>query len=189
MKRNRFHLWVAGLACLTLTSCSSYDSSEYFSLSSPTSICAQVFDGFDWITSSREYSLGHYRPPLYKVEFADNYLVIYPVRTKYRGFVGPVLLSLLPVPNKLSVPSENNVLRLFSSKPGVLRIQKINGVPVDQKSIRKEDIPLGVELSCSLGMEDVGKRELEVEISIDDKVLILNFSKEKFRHYIPLLVP
>ena len=189
MKKSRFHLWLASLACITLTSCSSYDSSEYFNLSSPTSISAKVFDGFDWVTSSREYSLGHYRPPLYKVEFTDSYLIIYPIRTKYRGFVGPVLLSLFPVPDKLSVPYKNNLLRLFSSKTGALHIWKINGVPVNQEKIRREEVPLGVELSLFLSSEDVGKRELVVEVSMDGKALVLNFSKGKFRHYIPLLVP
>jgi hypothetical protein len=178
--------------CLTLfNGCSTIESREFLCLTNRGGEFHEVKRG-DWRTIPKEPFFGKWKPPLYGVSFADtDDLVIYPVIVSCSGSAGPALLPIIPAPKAWNHPDYQNLFRfVYSGVPMDIRIEMVDDRPVDPQDVKKTKTYDGMMMvSLQLDESFVADGKLTVKLSYRGEEKILEFGREQFTSFRPLVYP
>jgi hypothetical protein len=185
--------------CITIVAlmismgCSTFSSSVFFVAQNKDPLLHEVKRS-DWVTTNQGF--GIVRPPLKAVFGSDNgawKLTIYPV--PIHGDIemfGPPLLPIIWIPEFMYLPPLDplNVLHfVVAGSLTDIRIESVNGMPVNQDCVKKEEYVGEAHYFLSISKSDAKKDALTVNISVGQNMIYLEFNKCRTKNCFPLFVP
>jgi hypothetical protein len=178
--------------CLILfNGCSTVESLEVLCLANKGGELHEV-ERRDWRTSPKEPYFGKWKPPLYGVSFSDtDDLIIYPVVVSFSGSFGPAFLPIVPTLKGWTHPRYENLFRcVYSGVPKDVRIEMVDDRPVDPRAVKKTKTYDGMTVvSLQLDETLVADGKLAIKLSYCGEEKILEFEREQFTSFRPLVYP
>ncbi len=178
--------------CLVLfNGCSTVESVEFLCLTNRDGEFHEVKRG-DWRTIPKEPFFGKWNPPLYGVRFSGtDDLIIYPVVVSFAGSFGPALLPIVPTLKGWTHPEHQNLFRfVYSGVPKDICIEMVDDRPVDPRVVKKTKTYDGMTMvSLQLDESLVADGKLVVKLSYHGEEKILEFEREQFTSFRPLVYP
>jgi hypothetical protein len=171
--------------------CAVVSSSKYLVVQNNQDEIYEVKINF-WATKNELY--GTLQPPLYALNIKGAELTIYPVCTGRLELFGPPFLPIIWAPKWMYTTGdpmdENNVLRfVYSGTPSDMRIEAVNGIPINSENIGVEKHGGEVLFFLLLPSNMVKKETLEVRIFVKGERKILQFEKTRTTSWHPIIVP
>jgi len=177
---------------MTLTGCSGFSSYTFFEPDSNDSLLHEITRN-DWITTNQGY--GTIRPPLKSVDISgEGKLTIFPVEL-VRGrieAIGPPLLSIIWIPSFMCPPLDSpNVIHFVCTGEEAknLRVESINNTSINKDSVKVSEYRREIHYFLSISKSDAKKDTLDVEVSIGQDMIGLEFKKIRTKNWFPLFVP